>query len=228
MPPASKASLLAISGRLNMNADPAVGQVEAHGHLGVALVGPVAAAEPAADAARRVVDVEVHGLVEVRLGAELVHVLVVRFEAHSHAAAPYLTARSSAGGGAAEVVGEGGERGGRVEPAGGRHDVDRAAAEPRAPASPAAARRSTAARQPARPTKQTAAGLAATRTAGRAASTPARYSLAVQLGGARRGPLHEVGHADAVVRAARAAGRGRGSRARRPAPRARTGCPGVT
>ena len=75
---------------------PPVRQVDAHGHLGVALVGPVAASEPPADPLGRVVDVEVHALVEVGLGAQLVHVLVDRLEAQSHAAGPYLTARSSA------------------------------------------------------------------------------------------------------------------------------------
>src|SRR3546814_7352591 len=72
-------------GPLEHEADLTVGQVEADGHLVVALVGAVAAAEPATDLLLGVVDVEVHALVEVRLRAELVHVLVLWFEADSHA-----------------------------------------------------------------------------------------------------------------------------------------------
>ena len=63
---------------------------------------------------------------------------------------------------------------------------------------PAAARRSTAARQPARPTKHTAAGLQP-----RAQPVEALDAGAVLVAregvGPRRRPLHEVGHADAVV-----------------------------
>ena len=59
--------------------DPAVGQVETRRELGVALVGAVAEAEEAADALRRVVDVEVHRLVEVRRLLQRVHVLVLGF-----------------------------------------------------------------------------------------------------------------------------------------------------
>ncbi len=76
-------------GPLEHEADSAVGQVEAHRHLGVALVGPVADAEEATDSGCRVEDVEVHALVEVRLGAELVHVLVGGFQSDSHGSRRY-------------------------------------------------------------------------------------------------------------------------------------------
>ena len=62
----------------------AIGQINAHRHLGVALVGAVAHAEPAADLVGRVETVDVHALVEVRLGAELVHVFVFRIQSYAH------------------------------------------------------------------------------------------------------------------------------------------------
>ncbi len=71
-------------GPLEHEPDPPTGQIEAHRHLRVALVGPVATAEPPADALGGVVEVEVHALVEVRLRTELVHVLVLRFQSHGH------------------------------------------------------------------------------------------------------------------------------------------------
>jgi hypothetical protein len=67
---------------------PAVGEVEAHGHLGAALVGPVAAPEEAAHLLRGVEEVDVHALVEVRLGSELMHVLVDLVESHGHGVTP--------------------------------------------------------------------------------------------------------------------------------------------
>ncbi len=71
-------------GPLEPEADLAVGQVEAHRHLGIPLVRPVADAEEATDLVFGIEDVHVHALVEVRLGAELVHVLVGRFESDTH------------------------------------------------------------------------------------------------------------------------------------------------
>ena len=90
MPAASNASLLSIAGRLNMKpterSPPSTsgGQVQAHGHLGRALVGAVAHPEPAADTLGRVEAIDVHALVEVRLGAELVHVFVGFVQSYCH------------------------------------------------------------------------------------------------------------------------------------------------
>jgi hypothetical protein len=57
---------------------PAVRQVEADGHLGVALVRAVAEPEEAADPGPGVERVEIHGLVERLLLLERVHVLIGR------------------------------------------------------------------------------------------------------------------------------------------------------
>jgi hypothetical protein len=65
--------------------DPPVGEVDARRHLGVALVGPVAEAGPAADAVGGGEEVEVHRLVEVLGRFQRVHVLVGRLQAQLHA-----------------------------------------------------------------------------------------------------------------------------------------------
>src|SRR5262249_50430783 len=138
------------------------------------LVGPVAAAEPAADAFLRVVEVEVHALVEVRLGAELVHVLVFRIEAYSHGPAPYLTAQSSdeatsrrwstrtvSGVAALRPLVDGSTERARPPRGGAPH--------------PATPFRSTAARHPARPTKHMAPGWSQAQSRSSRA-IPSRYS----------------------------------------------------
>ena len=81
------------------------------------------------------------------------------------------------------------------------------------------------ARQPARPTKQIACGRSHAHSAGRGA----RPRAVLRGGEVRRpggGPLHDVGHADAVAGRAGGAGRGRARSARRRGAPARTGCPG--
>src|SRR5581483_1081263 len=133
-------------GPLEHERDAPVGQVDAHGHLAGAFVGAVGETEEPADVRRGVVHVEVHRLVEVRLGAELVEVLVLRFESYAHAGDVRRAPRHVAGAR-------------RARPSGcGR-----------------SARSSTAARRPARPTNTTARGCnQCTRRATRA--WPARYS----------------------------------------------------
>ena len=64
-------------GALVVEEHAAVGLVEAERHFGVLLVGAVADAEEAAALEARVEEVEVHALVEVRLGSERVGVVVV-------------------------------------------------------------------------------------------------------------------------------------------------------
>ena len=75
-------------GALEHEAHLAVGQVDAHGHLGVTLVGTVTDAEPAAHLMGWVETVDVHALVEVRLRAELVHVFVGRIKTYCHVRHP--------------------------------------------------------------------------------------------------------------------------------------------
>src|SRR5581483_7070244 len=82
-------------GTLEHEPDPAVGQVDAARHLSRPLVGAVRETEEPADAPSRVVDVEVHRLVEVDLRAQLVEVLVLRFEAYTHDAGPYASATAA-------------------------------------------------------------------------------------------------------------------------------------
>jgi hypothetical protein len=62
-----------------------VGEVQTRRQFRIALVGAVAEAEEAPDLLSRVVDVEVHRLVEVRGGLQLVHVLVLWFQPNAHA-----------------------------------------------------------------------------------------------------------------------------------------------
>ena len=62
----------------------AVGQVEARGELGVALVGAVAEPQESSDPLGGVVDVEVHRLVEVRRLFQGVHVLVLGLHPNAH------------------------------------------------------------------------------------------------------------------------------------------------
>ena len=61
-----------------------VGEVEADRHLARTLVGPVPQPEERAEVRRRVEGVEVHRLVEVGLGSQLVHVLVFWVESKGH------------------------------------------------------------------------------------------------------------------------------------------------
>ena len=104
--------LVAVDPRaLELERDPPVGQVEAHRHLGVALVGPVAHPHPAAHARAGVEEVVVAALVEVRGRLHRVEVVVLGFQSHAHHAAdpsrelnesfrsrlaPWSTSRSSA------------------------------------------------------------------------------------------------------------------------------------
>ena len=88
IPAASKALVGRDPGPAEHEGHAAVGQVEAHRHLAATFVGPVAQPEEPAQIGVGVVDVEVHGLVEVGLGAQLVHVLVFGIEAEADAAHP--------------------------------------------------------------------------------------------------------------------------------------------
>ena len=56
--------------------DAAVGQIEADSHFGVALVGPVSQADKAANGPIGIEEVEVHALVEIRLFAQGMGVVV--------------------------------------------------------------------------------------------------------------------------------------------------------
>jgi hypothetical protein len=76
-PPGVEGVVVLDLGALEHEHHPAVREVQADGHLGLALVGAVPHAEPAAERLAGVEEVEVHALVEVRLGSELVRVVVL-------------------------------------------------------------------------------------------------------------------------------------------------------
>ena len=94
-----------------------------------------------------------------------------------------------------------------------RHDVGGHTAERPRLATRRPPARSTAARHPASPTKQTAPGSEPAPRAARPAPARSRYSSRGSSAARRVAALHEIGHADAVRDERVVAGRGPGSRA---------------
>ena len=94
-----EAAVVGDLGALEVEEHGTVRLVEADRGLGVALVGTVADACEAADALRRVEEVEVHALVEVRLAGVLVQVLVGGLEAdpRGHGAPPAASVGEASG-----------------------------------------------------------------------------------------------------------------------------------
>ena len=67
-------------GPLEVEEHASIGPVDADGGLGVALVGAIAHAQEASQLLRRIEEVEIHALVEVRLPRVFVGVLVLGIE----------------------------------------------------------------------------------------------------------------------------------------------------
>ena len=75
--------------------DATVGQVQALGHLGIALVDTVPQPHPSAEPRAGVVEVVVRALVEVGGVLDVVHVVVLGYQAHVHGSSPLVSRRGS-------------------------------------------------------------------------------------------------------------------------------------